>query len=174
LDEKSVKSHNPEKRKAAVCGLFCPACTLFIGTTEEPQRLERIAVLRNQSIETARCEGCRSNVRGLYCKTCKMYTCALGKGIDFCAECNDYPCEEIKNFQSIMPHRLELWKSQARIKEAGWEQWYREMVEHYSCPECGTINSAYDSKCRKCGATPSCEYVEVNREGIAERMPDRT
>ena len=97
----------------------------------------------------------------------------MGKAIDFCVECSDYPCQEIRNFQSVMAHRLELWKSQARIKEAGWEQWYREMAEHYSCPECGAINSAYDRKCRKCGATPSCEYVSANKEGIAQRMPDR-
>jgi len=173
MDKKNVKPFVPDKRKAAVCGLFCPSCSIFIGTAEEPERLSRIAAMRNMTAEDMRCEGCRSDVRTDFCKTCKMYACAMGKAIDFCVECSDYPCQEIRNFQSVMAHRLELWKSQARIKEAGWEQWYREMAEHYSCPECGAINSAYDRKCRKCGATPSCEYVSANKEGIAQRMPDR-
>ncbi|MCX6005344.1 MAG: DUF3795 domain-containing protein [Chloroflexi bacterium] len=173
MNKKNAKSHHPHKQEAAICGLFCRSCSIFIGTAEEPERLSKLAAIMNQSVEAMRCEGCRSSVRTSYCKTCKMYTCASEKGIDFCVECSDYPCEEIKNFQSIMPHRLELWQSQARIKEAGWEQWYREMVEHYSCSECGTINSAYDRKCRNCGTAPSCEYVRVNKEGIAQRMPDR-
>jgi hypothetical protein len=33
----------PRKRLAAVCGLFCPACHLFIGTKEDPKRLDVMA-----------------------------------------------------------------------------------------------------------------------------------
>ncbi|MHB8085350.1 MAG: DUF3795 domain-containing protein, partial [Dehalococcoidia bacterium] len=109
----------------------------------------------------------------MYCSSCKLILCASEKGLDFCGQCSEYPCEELKTFQSILPHRLELWQSLERIKEIGWEQWYDEMVDHYSCPECGTINSAYDKACRECGATPSCEYVRVNKEGIIKRWPMR-
>ena len=169
--EKGIK---PDKKKAAVCGLFCESCSLYIGTAEEPQRLARMSAAMNVPAEELKCEGCRAEVRNSYCSTCRMYSCAAEKGIDFCVQCGDYPCEEIKTFQSILPHRLELWQSQERIKEVGWEQWYREKLVHYACPQCGTINSAYDRACRKCGAAPSCEYVRVNAEGIAERMPRRS
>jgi hypothetical protein len=165
------KPSQPDKSKAAVCGLFCTSCTFLISTAEDPVRLSRLAQAIKQPEEAIRCEGCRSQVRTFYCKTCKMYACAEEKGIDFCVECSEYPCQEIKTFQSVMPHRLELWQSQDRIKEVGWEQWYTEMSEHYSCSKCGTINSAYDKVCRKCGAEPSCEYVKVNQKGIQERMP---
>jgi predicted RNA-binding Zn-ribbon protein involved in translation (DUF1610 family) len=69
-----------------------------------------------------------------------------------------------------MPHRLELWESQERIRKVGPEKWYSEMLEHFSCPECGTINSAYDLKCRQCGHIPSCEYVAKHREEIAGQL----
>lgn len=164
----------PDKRKAAVCGLFCPSCSLYIGTTEEPQRLNKLAEMLNQPVEATKCEGCRADVRTSYCQTCKIYACAASKGIDFCVECSDFSCDELQQFQSVLPHRLELWQSQARIKEVGWEQWYKEMVEHFSCSGCGTVNSAYDRGCRKCGGTPSCEYVKVNNEGILKRMPKQT
>lgn len=99
-----------------------------------------------------------------------MVDCTSEKGIEFCGECKEYPCEEIKTFQALMPHRIDLWQSQQRIKEAGYEQWYEEMVEHYSCPECNTINSAYDIACRKCGNTPSCSYVRINKEAILNHI----
>jgi ribosomal protein L40E len=67
-----------------------------------------------------------------------------------------------------MPHRLELWESQARISAAGYETWYAEMVEQYSCQNCGTINSAYDRGCRKCGTTPSCNFVKAHEDEVAK------
>jgi hypothetical protein len=99
-----------------------------------------------------------------------MFKCASGKGIDFCGSCEDYPCKELKEFQAILPHRIELWKSQERIREVGCEKWYAEMLEHYACPECGTINSAHDMACRKCGNSPGCAYVKSNRREIEKRL----
>ncbi len=32
-----------DKKLAAVCGLFCPACTIYIGTREDPDRLKASA-----------------------------------------------------------------------------------------------------------------------------------
>ncbi len=157
----------PDKELAAVCGLFCPACNIFIGTQEEPKRLQKISGALERPMEELQCEGCRSEKRCFFCKeNCKMARCAAEKGVDFCGECAEYPCAELKVFQSQMPHRIELWECQARIKEIGYKKWYEEMVEHYSCSECRTINSAYDIACRKCGKTPSCNYVALHKDEI--------
>lgn len=161
----------PDKRLAAVCGLFCPACHVFIGTHEEPKRLTMMAQRFQRPVENLQCNGCRSEKRCFYCETkCTMAKCAANKGAEFCGECADYPCKDLNAFQSEMPHRIELWKSQARIKETGYEQWYTEMVEHYSCRKCGTLNSAYDIVCRKCGSTPSCEYVRLHKDDIMKHL----
>lgn len=164
----------PDKKLAAVCGLFCPSCTVYIGVHEDPERLEEMARRFGQPLDKLQCNGCRSDKRSYYCESlCTMYKCAAAKGIDFCGQCAEYPCEELKAFQAAMPHRLELWESQSRIKEAGYEKWYEEMVELYSCPACGTINSAYDMVCWKCGATPSCAFVSQHKEEIKEQMAKR-
>lgn len=164
----------PDKRLAAVCGLFCPACTVFIGTREDPERLRVIAERVQQPIEELQCDGCRSKKRCFYCRErCKMGTCAQERGVDFCGECHEYPCEDLRTFQAEMPHRIELWKSQERIKEAGYEKWYLEMIDHYSCPECRTLNSAYDLKCRNCGRQPSCDYVSRHGEAIIKYLTER-
>lgn len=156
----------PNKRTSAVCGLFCQSCAVYIATKEEPERLKNIAQTLNQTVEESRCEGCRANVKSLHCKTCETVSCASQRGVEFCSECEDYPCEALKEFQAKMPHRKELWDSLQKIKEHGYERWYYDMIEHYLCLECHTLNSAYDVACRKCGASPSCSFVNSNMEAI--------
>ena len=120
-----------DKKLAAVCGLFCPSCTLYIGTKEDPERLKFLAQTFKLPVEDVRCEGCRAKVRSFYCRDlCKMYKCATGKGLDFCGSCPDYPCQELKDFQCAMPHRIELWSSLESIREAGPE---------HGMPECWSI-----------------------------------
>ena len=168
----SIQDPEDKKRLSAVCGLFCPSCTVFIGTNEEPQRLEAIADRFGQPVEAWRCQGCRSEKRSYYCENmCHMATCAAEKGLEFCGECEAYPCEELKKFQAERPHRIELWESQERIAEVGFFQWFEERMAHYSCPDCGTINSAYDLACRACGREPSCRYVELHRDVIETYLP---
>lgn len=147
------------KQHAAVCGLFCPSCTIFIGTTEDPKRLEILANLFTTPVEEMKCLGCRSNTRIAYCDSCKLYSCAQEKGIDFCGKCSEFPCDELKDFQVSGAHRFELWNSQAQIVRMGYKKWMQEMIKYYSCPDCGTINSTYDDKCRKCGHKPSNQYT---------------
>ncbi|HSQ78048.1 MAG TPA: DUF3795 domain-containing protein [Nitrospirota bacterium] len=162
---------SPDKKLVAVCGLFCPACRVFIGTREDPGRLRAMALRFQRSFEEMQCNGCRSEKRCFYCETkCTMAKCAAAKGVDFCGECAEYPCKDLKEFQALAPHRIELWKSQTRIKEAGWKTWYAEMVRHYSCPQCHTLNSAYDMTCRKCGETPSCAYVGLHKDEIVKHL----
>ncbi len=166
------EDHLPEsgKKMAAVCGLYCDACSVFIATKEDPDRLGKIASRFGLSAEETRCHGCRSEKRLTYCEKCTMYSCASEKGIDFCGECGDYPCDDLKKFQSAMPHRIELWKDLERIRTVGYEKWLGEAREKYTCPACYTINSAYDLKCRKCGHDPSCRYVEKHKEEIRRHL----
>ncbi len=164
----SEKNCAADIRLAAVCGLFCPSCSVYIGTTEEPERLRAMAARFGMPVEELECLGCRSEKRSFYCRDrCKMAACAAEKGLSFCGECGEYPCEEIKTFQSQAPHRLDLWSSLELAKADGLELWYEAMRARYSCPACGAVNSAYDETCRKCGSTPSCAYVQEHGEEVA-------
>ena len=156
------------KQHAAVCGLFCPACTIFIGTQEDPKRLKMLANQFNIPVEEMKCDGCRSEIRIPYCDTCKLYPCAQKKGSDFCGECDDYPCDDLKEFQAAAPHRLELYDAQDQIVKKGYETWMEDMMKYYSCSKCGTINSAYDPKCRSCGNQPSNPYTKNHGKEILE------
>ena len=116
--------------------------------------------------EENKCYGCHADKRGPYCQTGVRIKCAAERGLDFCGQSDDYPCEDIRSFQSEAPHRIELWDDLKRINEAGYERWFNEKTEHYSCPKCHTINSAYDMQCRACGNDPGCEYVCLHKDAI--------
>jgi len=161
------------KELAAVCGLYCGACGVYIATHEDENRLKSIAAKFNQTIEETKCNGCRSDKKTPYCNSCNFTKCASQKGIDFCGECVEYPCTELKDFQLQFPHRIELWESQKKIKETGWENWMSEMNKHYSCSKCATINSAYDINCRKCGEIPPSEYSARHKEAIQAFLEKR-
>ena len=159
-----------DKKLAAVCGLYCEACTLFIATKEDPTRLKGLAARFQLSEEAVKCYGCRSAKRGPYCEKCKMFACAAERGIDFCVECKDYPCTDLKQFQSERPHRIELWEDLKSIRDIGYKHWLKEIRKNYTCPQCRSINSAYDLKCRKCGEEPSCSYVANHKQAIEETL----
>jgi len=173
MQKEMDRNHGLDKKMAAVCGLYCEACTWFIATTEDPERLKKLAAQRNWSEDESKCYGCRSGKRLPSCSKCKMSACAAERGIDFCIECEEYPCDDLKQFQCAMPHRIELWVNLERIKSVGFEQWLREARENYTCPQCQTVNSTYDLTCRKCGGEPSCRYVAKHRQEIAQYLKNR-
>ena len=155
---------------AAVCGLFCSACTFYIGTHEDPQRLEILAARFGVSEEKLRCDGCRSDRRLFYCSDCHMFACAAGRDLEYCGECPDCPCPELEAFVAERPHRADIYRDLTRIAEIGGEAWITEATLRYTCPDCGTLNSAYDIACRKCGRDPSTPYVEEHRDEIVARL----
>lgn len=162
-----------DKTLAAVCGLYCEACSWYIATTEDPDRLTRLAVQMHFSEEESKCYGCRSGKRLPYCEKCKMFACAGERGVDFCNQCEEYPCDDLRQFQSAKPHRIELWDNLEQVKSIGYRQWLKEIRENYVCPRCQTINSTYDLKCRKCGEEPSCRYVAKHKLEIEQYLKNR-
>jgi hypothetical protein len=155
---------------AAVCGLYCTACSIFIASHEDPDRLKGIAERWGVPAEELHCDGCRSDIRTPYCRECTLFACAARRGHAFCNECADYPCAELKEFQVERPHRIELYENLERIRTVGVDVWLAEMEAHYSCPSCATINSTYDLKCRSCGHEPSNDYVAAHRETILKAL----
>lgn len=156
----------PNKKLSGVCGVFCESCTVYIGTKEEPARVKQLAGQLKCRPEDMECHGCRSDTLSLHCRTCNYRSCAESKNVDFCVECPEYPCDEIKDFQKQMPHRADLFEDNDIIKKDGYETWYKKMIDDNLCHECGTINSAYDLVCRKCSASPASDFVRKHKDII--------
>ena len=170
----SANSINPDKNLATACGLYCGSCGIYLATQEnDSEKLLQYAIVLNQSFGETLCDGCRSGRKSAHCsRICSFIKCTLEKGIKFCGACPEFPCKKLTDFQSKMPHRIEILESQNRIIEIGWEQWLIEMKENYSCPQCNTVNSAYDFACRKCGYSPGCKFIMRHKKLINNHLQE--
>lgn len=150
----------------AICGLLCSACAVYLASADDPEWLARLARHNHVSLEEERCLGCRSSDISYHCEMCHFAECAKERGLLFCIECPDFPCSELAAWRSRMPHRIETVAALQRIRDVGWDAWHQEAIRDFTCPTCGTINSAYNVACRMCGAEPSCTFVERHRGTI--------
>ncbi|MFZ5633410.1 MAG: DUF3795 domain-containing protein [Bacillota bacterium] len=76
------------------------------------------------SFSRASCSGCRGD-NVLCFIVCQAKTCHREKGVDFCFQCDEYPCE--KQFTGALRER---WiQRNNRMKEIGAVQFYYEQLE---------------------------------------------
>jgi hypothetical protein len=108
---------------AAVCGLPCDTCSIFISSHEDPERLATIAARWGNTVQDTYCDGCRADSRTSYCRDCTLFACARERGHAFCGDCSDYPCVHLEDFRRARPHRFEIYENLARISAVGAETW---------------------------------------------------
>ncbi len=80
------------------------------------------------------CNGCRDNTHGQCCiEGCFILECTSSHGVEFCAECAEFPCNKLKS-DIFHPVVIAEWKEgNERIREVGIEQFYEEITSrsHY-------------------------------------------
>jgi hypothetical protein len=92
-----------------------------------------------QYLGGASCPGCRnnppSNKDGWGClEGCVIPACVKERGVDFCAECDEFPCQKAKDFFTTPEMTSSYWENGSRrIKEVGIEAYFEEKkdVSHY-------------------------------------------
>lgn len=113
----------------APCGLDCFNCIGYLANGN-PEYLERIAEVLNISSDQAQkavCKGCR-NQNGIipYIPSkCHVYPCTEDRGISFCCECPEFPCDHLHPYAdqaSKLPHNTKLFNL-CLIKKMGLEKW---------------------------------------------------
>jgi len=134
-------ARKPKARPDATCGLYCGACA----------NLLRSEQARKPSDVT--CLGCKSAKPPKWGSKCKIKACATKRGLEFCAQCKDYPCEKLHDFhycgrdyRLLGAHNCEI------IRSKGPAAWLKERKKRWTCPKCGTRFSWKDETCKKCGA----------------------
>jgi len=116
------------RRMTAPCGLDCFNCPVYLAKDNE--RL-RAAVARNLNIPVERvvCRGCReeNGTIGFLGMTepCNVYRCIQKKGLSFCYECSDFPCDYLHPYAdkaAERPHNTKVFNL-CLIKKMGLESW---------------------------------------------------
>lgn len=139
---------NAIRKRLAPCGLDCQRCAMFAegdiaghsrklaGLLEGFERAAataagRVPVLAGypsfravlEFLSGASCAGCRHGRMTL--PFCAARTCAADKGVDFCFECGEYPC----NRNNYPPHLAVSWRTcNDRMREIGVEAFYDEQL----------------------------------------------
>lgn len=142
-----------EFRYDTYCGLNCGACPV-LGANErgDEEWIKNAAEFEPCKPDNLRCHGCKTDVTAMFCTDCEMRLCAKGKGIEFCNECTDFPCETIKNFRNDQsPHHSAIFKNLRTIKEKGVKAWLEGEEGRWACKSCGKRFFWYSDKCPDCG-----------------------
>ena len=122
------------KELTAPCGLDCFNCPMYAARDSEKLR-KVIASNLNIPADKAFCDGCRAQdgtikVLGMK-EPCSVYKCISGKGLDFCCECSDFPCDNLHPYADkadMVPHNTKVFNL-CLIKKMGLEKWAKEKAK---------------------------------------------
>jgi len=111
----------------APCGLDCFNCPLF-GDNVNSAPSDLIDQVEENFPGTLPCRGCREQGCPLTPAGCQTRICVLGRGHDFCYQCESFPCirlHPVAEGAAIYPHNMKIFNL-LRISRAGVEKWARE------------------------------------------------
>ncbi|MGB2698523.1 MAG: DUF3795 domain-containing protein [Candidatus Zixiibacteriota bacterium] len=103
------------EKMIAYCGLFCDQCPAFIATQKNDEvELKKVAEEWSKSSpdkpplkpEDVLCDGCLATDGRIfnYCQTCEVRKCAIEKGMENCAHCEEYACDKLNKFLEMCPN----------------------------------------------------------------------
>lgn len=118
------------KSEVAPCGLDCFNCVVNPKhiTDEVRQMLSAKMSLKPEEVE---CRGCRIEGGCVFHKDCRTLECNRDKKLDFCYQCDDFPCEKLQPASQgaeHYPHNYKLFNL-CRIQKVGLEKWAVEEAD---------------------------------------------
>ena len=114
------------------CGLFCGDCEIYIAySTNNLPSKKRIAREYGESMgisispEQVKCLGCKGTSSSVWRTRCQLRVCAEEKGVEFCYQCRDYPCDNLQAFYETHPQARENLRT---ISKVGPDVWLLQML----------------------------------------------
>jgi len=141
------------------CGLYCGVCGIFYATRDNDQKFlqvllkmykARVPDPEQLTTDDLRCDGCHSDRRSFFCRTCSIRECSKDKRYTGCHKCHDFPCELIQNFPVPVGRKVILRSVPYRRKH-GTEKWIQDEENRYYCPECNNRLFRGATRCNQCG-----------------------
>ncbi len=134
------------------CGLYCGACPVSLAN--QAGDLAPLAAAWGRSVAELQCGGCKSGERAVFCADCEFVTCAEARGVEFCFECDDYPCPRLVAFsRDEHPHHHIVLHNLEALAAQGLEAWLAAQAERWRCPACGQAFGWYSNVCEGCDAS---------------------
>ena len=95
---------NKQNQLIAVCGLNCKECDIFHAPNIPEIAQEIVDWLKKErdtevKIEDIRCSGCKGDRTKHWSPDCWILKCCVDKkGLEFCNQCVDFPCEKLSQW----------------------------------------------------------------------------
>lgn len=108
----------PKKREIAYCGIICSSCPAY-RSARKPRPRAQIRVARLWSTKENQYEACDITCKGCteawgrkfsHCINCKVRECARKRQIRHCGECDEYPCQKLKDLYDRLDPRIKRIK----------------------------------------------------------------
>lgn len=118
--------HNLSKKLEVALGNFDVYAERFTDMLDEPvfQKYPDFKEFLHY-LTTASCKGCREEKCKLF-KDCGVRLCSEEKGVDFCFECSEYPCEHTGFDEHLHKRHIAI---NERMKEIGAQAYYDEIKD---------------------------------------------
>jgi hypothetical protein len=119
------------RQMTAPCGLDCWNCPVYMAGSDDGLR-SKVAERLGVPVEKAVCRGCRHEEGRIEAigrtQPCYVYKCIKDKGLEFCHECGDFPCDYLHPYADQAgqrPHNTKVFNL-CLIKRMGLEGWAKE------------------------------------------------
>jgi hypothetical protein len=129
------------------CGLYCGGCGVFQATAAG-------GGIEYESGSVTTCRGCNSSELSIWCSDCEIKICARERGVRYCLQCADFPCEKSRRFldDASYPYHKDVPEMMARLSQIGLEKWSAEQSRRWICAGCGHEYDWFSQLCPGCGA----------------------
>ena len=128
----------------ATCGVLCLACG---------------AHLRNK----CQCPGCRAPIETISrksCAKCAKKECAFERGIQWCFECDRFPCSRIRNLAQRYQQNYDVDLVQNGMDaKQDMTAFLQAQMGRFTCKSCGGIIDQHHRRCSDCGDEVCLEVV---------------
>ena len=137
----------------APCGMNCNVCSNYLALENDT---------KSKGVKLPYCEGCR--LRDKKCsfvkKKCKK---VLNHKVEFCYECNEFPCElfkkaVFKKYETL--YRMNMVENLQYIRDYGLAKFLEAEKKKWECPNCGKTICCHNGICYNC----NLEKMKTNKK----------
>lgn len=137
------------------CGIYCGACDHYVSNQPYGKHLLEQGTELSEKLLQHPCGGCKNETLEhicVYCRDCVIRLCTIEKGVDLCIQCEAFPCKEIYKFKgNFLEHKKTAYRVLMKSKGVPMDEWLKLRRARWTCPECGSLYSFYETKCHTCG-----------------------
>jgi hypothetical protein len=128
-----------EPEMIAPCGMNCKICMGYFGYCVSGRK------------RLFACTGCRPRDKScaFVKKGCENLT---KKKIEFCYECNDFPCEKLEKLDKRYREKydMSMIENLKYIEKNGIDNFIENEMNRWKCPKCGELICVHDKRCYYC------------------------